>query len=286
MTRMFNKKKKLYMLEKIFIYSLFLCILMFCFSSCGASGGSNGKAGESSPYVAECTVNAGCNGGEDDQYVEADIKFDRNVICSTDAAAQLRVVIGGERVKTDNIEISQDDASADTIKLLIIGINKVTNGVIEITSADGEDVINGITDESGKYSAKSLEIKKLIPSGAAIEQFGKSEPGESPAWTSIRVTSPPSHRSMIWLQLVDNGNVVEPDDMSSPDIMDDTAVGIHEHEFLFATNESVAEDIAKAVNDFYGESFTAENNGNEVTVTAIRSDEKTDTGLELRLYEY
>lgn len=286
MTKMFNKKKKLYMSEKAFIYSLFLCILMFCFSSCGASGGIDGKVGENSPYVAECTVNAGCDGGEDDQYVEADIKFNRNVICSAYAAAQLRVVIGGERVKTEDIKISQDNTSADTIKLRITGISKVTNGVMEITSANGESVINGITDESGKYSARSPEIKKLIPSGAAIEQSGKSEAGEYSAWTSIRVTSPPSHRSMIWLQLIDNGNVVEPDDMSSPDIMDDTAVGIHEHEFLFATNESVAEDIAKAVNDFYGESFTAESNEDEVTVTAIHNDEKADADLELRLYEY
>ena len=83
-----------------------------------------------------------------------------------------------------------------------------------------------------------------------------------------------------------NGEAVEPDDLSSPDILDDVAVGIHEHEFLWATNESVAADIAKAVNDFYGNRFTAESSGDEVTIEALEADSGADAGLELKLYEY
>ena len=99
---------------------------------------------------------------------------------------------------------------------------------------------------------------------------------------------------MVWIQLLENGEPAEPDDLSSPDIMDGTAAGIHEHEFLWATNESVAEDIAKAVNDFYGERFTAESAGSEVTVTAKESADKDSaqqgggdaSGLILKIYEY
>ena len=280
------------MLKKIFIYSLFLCISVFCFSACADSAQSSG-AGENSPEVIGCTVNAGCDGGEDDQYVDVAIRFDRNVRYSSGLADDLRVVIGGERIKTDNINVSQDSASPDAVKLRI-SINKVTNGVLEITPADGGSTVSSVTDESGKYSAKAPDIKKLIPSGVTIEQESSSEAGAQSEWTKIKVTSPPSHRSMVWIQLMENGEPVKLDDLSSPDIMDDTAAGIHEHEFLWATDESVAEDIAKAVNDFYGERFTAESAGSEVTVTAKDSGEASDeqhgggdaSGLMLKIYEY
>ena len=283
------------MLKKIFIYSLFLCISVFCFSACGASvqTDESGGAGENSPEVIGCTVNAGCDGGEDDQYVDVAIRFDRNVRYSSGLADDLRIVIGGERIKTDDINVSQDSASPDAVKLRI-SINKVTNGVLEITPANGGSTVSSVTDESGKYSAKAPDIKKLIPSGVTIEQESSSEAGVQPEWTKIKVTSPPSHRSMVWIQLMENGEPVEPDDLSSPDIMDDTAAGIHEHEFLWATDESVAEDIAKAVNDFYGERFTAESAGSEVTVTAKDSGDEGGaqhgggdaSGLMLKIYEY
>ena len=280
------------MLKKIFIYSLFLCMSVFCFSACADPAHGPG-AGENSPEVIGCTVNAGCDGGEDDQYVDVAIRFDRNVRYSSGLADDLRVVIGGERIKTDDINVSQDSASPDAVKLRI-SINKVTSGVLEITPADGGSTVSSVTDESGKYSAKAPDIKKLIPSGVTIEQESSSEAGAQPEWTKIKVTSPPSHRSMVWIQLIENGEPVEPDDLSSPDIMDDTAAGIHEHEFLWATDESVAEDIAKAVNDFYGERFTAESAGSEVTVTAKESGEASDeqhgggdaSGLMLKIYEY
>ena len=284
---MFNTKENTDMLKKFFTYSLFLCIFMLGFSACGTSG-TSGAAGDDSPSVTDCAVDAGCDGGEDAQYVDVSMRFDRNVTYSSDLADELRIVIGGERVKAENIDISQDSASKDEIKLKITGINKVTNGVLEITSANGGDAVKGITDESGKYSAKAPDIKKLIPSGVSIEQeqTDASGSGEQTEQTKIKVTSPPSHRSMVWIQLMRNGEVVEPDDLSSPDILDDTAVGIHEHEFLWATNESVAADIAKAVNDFYGDSFTAESSGDEVTVKALQADSGAGAGLELKLYEY
>lgn len=292
---MFNTKKKSDMLKKLFAYSLCLCMLTVGFSACGASGQTSGQnvaqsesADGNSPTVSDCIVDAGCDGGEDDQYVDVVMKFDRNVTYSSGLADELRVVIGGERVKTENIDVSQDSSSKDEVKLRITGINKVTNGVLEITSTDSSDVLKSITDETGKYSAESPDIKKLIPSGVAIEPVGASEAGEQPEWTKVKVTSPPSHRSMVWIQLVRNGEAIEPDDLSAPDILDDTAVGIHEHEFLWATNESVAEDIAKAVNDFYGERFKAESSGDEVTITATGSSADNSAGseLELRLYEY
>ena len=280
------------MLKKIFIYSLFLCISVICFSACADPTHGPG-AGENSPEVIGCTVNAGCDGGEDDQYVDVVMKFDRNVIYSSGLADDLRIVIGGERIKADDINVSQDSASHDAIKLRI-SINKVTNGVLEITPADGGSTVSSVTDESGKYSAKAPDIKKLIPSGVTIEQESSSEAGAQPEWTKIKVTSPPSHRSMVWIQLMENGEPVEPDDLSSPDIMDDIAAGIHEHEFLWATDESVAEDIAKAVNDFYGERFTAESTGSEVTVTAkdsggadsVQRGGGDASGLTLKIYEY
>lgn len=282
---MFNTKKETYMLKRILIYSLFLCAIITGLAACGASD-PEGAAGDNAPALADCTVDAGCDGGENDQYVDVIMRFDRGIKYGSGLTDELRVVIGGERVKNDKISVSQDDTAPDEIKLRI-SIDKVTNGVIEITSSDGKSALKSITDDSGKYGAQAPDIKKLIPSGVAIEQAGASGTGEQPEWTKIKVTSPPSHRSMVWIQLLKNGEVVPPDDLSSPDILDDSAAGIHEHEFLWATEESVAENIAKAVNDFYGKGFKAESSGSEVTVTALdAADGQQSGGLELRLYEY
>ena len=45
------------------------------------------------------------------------------------------------------------------------------------------------------------------------------------------------------------------------------ACAVHEHEFLWATKETTAADIAETVSNFYGEDFSASAEGDEITVT-------------------
>lgn len=279
-------------LKNKYITTILLLMIIMQLTACGAPDGSgSGEAGSNAPAVVSCQAEGGCTGGENDQYINVSIKFDKNVsIKSAEKAAEdLRIVIGGERINSKNITVSQNESPSDEINIKI-SINKVTNGVLEITPADGKSLKN-ITDESGKNQISSLNIKKLIPSGVTLETAGNSESGEYPAWTAANVMSVPTHRSMVWIQLFADGELVEPDDTSQPDVMDGAA-GIHEHEFLWADQESVAQDIADAVNNFYGERFEAKSSGSTVTVTEKSGGSQAAGGgagagmIELKIYEY
>lgn len=292
------KKREISLQNKLITTILLIMIIIITgieLTACGTSH-ENGSAGADAdaPYITACKAEGGCSGGENDQYIDVNLKFNKNIsISSCDKAAEeLRVVIGGERIKKENMIISQSEEAADQINIRI-SINKVTNGVLEITLANGEKW-KSVTDESGGKPVEAVDIKKLIPSGVTVENTASSKAGEYPSWTEAEVKSVPNHRSMVWIQIFVNGVLVEPDDVSQPDVMDGAA-GIHEHEFLWATEESVAEDIAKAVNDFYGERFEAQSSGSFVKITE-KQDDVSDSSdeissdksrsIELRIYEY
>ena len=86
-----------------------------------------------------------------------------------------------------------------------------------------------------------------IPSGAAIETLSSS-----PEQTVCRVTQTVTHRSIIWIQLFSGDQAVEPEDPGTTDVMEGSCA-VHQHEFLWVTEEYRAEDIAETINNFYGE---------------------------------
>ena len=119
-------------------------------------------------------------------------------------------------------------------------------------------------------------MKQLIPSGAAITTL-KSDPAQ----TVCRVDQIVTHRSIIWIQLFSGNQAVEPSNSNTTDVIEG-ACAVHEHEFLWATKETTAADIAETVSNFYGEDFSASAEGDEITVT--RKTGENAGNLELKIY--
>lgn len=262
-----NAKKQKKLAAAVFL------LLMLTVYLCGCGGPS--VSGENSPVLENCTAQGMCEGGEQDQYIIAELEFDRPVAFSEDLKDQLGVVIGGQRIDPENIGLSAPEGE-NTIRLKM-AVQQVNDGYLEIRNAPGEDVLTALTDAEGKYCTASVDVKQLIPSGAAIETLSSS-----PEQTVCRVTQTVTHRSIIWIQLFSGDQAVEPEDPGTTDVMEGSCA-VHQHEFLWVTEESTAEDIAETINNFYGENYSATAEGDQVTVNT-----KSGTGsgnLELRIYE-
>lgn len=251
-----NRKKKYRKLAvKVFIISLFAVLLGSC-----ADGGEAQSAGGMSagaPVLQDCELRGECTGGERNQYITADLKFDKKISYDDKLAEQIRVVIGGQRVKTDKISISQPEDDVLQIKINVVQVN---DGRMELTNAPGYGTLTALTDESGNNCVSSLEVKKLIPSGAKISCVQSGS-----AASVYQVDSVVTHRSIIWLKLYDGETEVVPDDTDTTDVMEN-ASAVHQHEFLWVTPESTAADMAETVNRFYSSECIASADGNRLTV--------------------
>ena len=67
-----------------------LCLIVF--SACSSPQTDDAH----SPRLLESASRGGCSGGEDDQYIQADLTFDKAISVRKDAAEEIRITIGGE----------------------------------------------------------------------------------------------------------------------------------------------------------------------------------------------
>ena len=279
-----KRKKKMYPAAIM----LCICLLAMVLSGCADNGGKEASGGvsEGSPALQTLELKGICEGGEQDQYIIADLTFDKNISYKDKLAEQIRVVIGGQRVKEDSISLSAPGKDCLELK---IHVNQVNDGMLEITNAPGCSALTALTDDSGKNCAGSLDIKKLIPSGATISCV--SSDGSEALY---QVDSIVTHRSIIWLRLFDGEDPVIPDNTNTTDVMENAAA-VHQHEFLWATPESTAAEMAETINSFYGSGYTASAEGNRLTIkrkdpaaagTQGTSDgDGESTGIRLEIYE-
>ena len=281
-----NVKRK----RRMYPAAIVLCICFFAvvLSGCADNGGkkASGAVSDDSPALQTLELKGICEGGEQDQYIVADLTFDKNISYSDKLAEQIRVVIGGQRVKEDSLSLS---APGEDCLELKIHVNQVNDGMLEITNAPGCSALTALTDDSGKNCVGSLNIKKLVPSGAAISCV--SSDGSEALY---QVDSIVTHRSIIWLRLFDGEDAVIPDNTNTTDVMENAAA-VHQHEFLWATPESTAADMAETINSFYGSGYTASAEGNQLTIkrkdSAAAGTRGTsdgggeNTGIRLEIYE-
>lgn len=293
---------------------LFFTGILLCLAcSCGNGAGT----GEHSPVLTGYRAWGECLGGESDQFIAAELRFDRDVQISTDLPGQLRVVIGGKRIKADAMTVEQSAPDAVTLRF---PVDRVVDGKLKILRAPDQKRIAAITDADGIHCVDDLTVEMLVPSGVKIHAEGRR----------FLVDATPTHRSIVWIRLRDpEGHVLTPgtgesagsqeaaggsgepevsDSSGRPDnlekeassgsgdsvdtvdlssSMDETeimenAVGVHEHEFLWATAESVASDIADAINRNYGQGITASAEGNTIEISD--SNGETDA-ITLEIYE-
>lgn len=251
----------------LFLLFIFLCLL---FLTACASPETNE---ELSPRLQDAVSWGGCSGGEKDQYIKADLTFDQDIAVSEDAAEELRITIGGNRADEEEIDLK---VVRDNTLEITVPVQKVTSGVLKIQSP-GRKNFTKITDRTGKYAVLPFEVSQLVPSGAALSVLQSGEGS-----VSAQVTSTVNHRSIVWIRLTADGQVLQPEGTGT-DILDQAAA-VHEHDFLWATKESTATDIAEAINQYYPERLSAEASGDTVTVRSISDEVKGELGISIYTY--
>ncbi|MCR4600167.1 MAG: hypothetical protein K5767_00310 [Clostridia bacterium] len=232
------------------------------------------ESGADSPRLESCSVHGETCGGEDEQFIVADMAFDREIRLDEGLEDQLRVVIGGTRVDPEDIA-AELNGTADLE--LRMHVDRVVTGALQITNVPGEENVEAIRTADGKTCVGEISVDKMIPSGVTLSKLS-SEPGK----VTCSVDSLPDHRCIIWLRLTDNGKPVVPEGTDTTDVLED-AVAVHEHEFLWATKKTVAEDMAETLNRYYSSGYTAE--ASEGTVTVSKKADTADSEIELQIYE-
>ena len=259
-----QKKRKQKRIINITLIVL-ICILTAMCTGCGGAA----EPGDHSPVLNSCTLRGECSGGERDQRIIADLRavsFDENL------AEQLRIVVGGQRIDDGDVAIVQNGENGIEITVPVVQVN---DGMMEITNAPDSEVLSGLTDKEGKSCVEKLEIEQLIPSGASV-----STVEETAGRAVYQVDSVVTHRSIIWLRMYRNGEMIPPDDTDTTDVMD-SAVAVHEHEFLWATPESTASDMAEVINSFYSSGLEASADGKCLT---IREKNGGQSSLKMEIY--
>ena len=104
---------------------------------CGCSGSAEVSQADS-PALQSCESYGICEGGEQDQYIIAELIFDRPVSFSEELKEQLRVVIGGQRIAPEKIEVGAVENREDAVQLKM-AVQQVNDGYLEITNAPGEE---------------------------------------------------------------------------------------------------------------------------------------------------
>ncbi len=248
---------------------VFLSVILLIISGCGAPATDDTY----SPNLVSVYSRGGCNGGEDDQFIAVELVFDQSVRVTDEAYETLRITIGGERVDDGRMDISVQDSN--TVQI-VIPVEKVTSGVLRITPKDKKK-IRGLTDKSGQYAVRPFSVETIVPSGVELNVIQSEE-----ELAEAEVTSTANHRSIAWIRITADGEPVTPDG-SGTDIMDD-AVAVHEHDFLWATEESTASDIAETVRRYYPDRLTAESEGNRVIVRSVG--QEVPGVLNIEIYTY
>lgn len=262
-----QKKRKQKRIINIMLIVL-ICILTAMCTGCGGAA----EPGDHSPVLNSCTLRGECSGGERDQRIIADLSFDRAVSFDENLAEQLRIVVGGQRIDDGDVAIVQNGENGIEITVPVVQVN---DGMMEITNAPDSEVLSGLTDKEGKNCVEKLEIEQLIPSGASV-----STVEETAGRVVYQVDSVVTHRSIIWLRMYRNGEMIPPDDTDTTDVMD-SAVAVHEHEFLWATPESTASDMAEVINSFYSSGLEASADGKCLT---IREKNGGQSSLKMEIY--
>lgn len=242
-----------------------LLVLFLVLSSLGNWGcGPSAPDAESAPRLLEHNIQAASDGTEEGQTVTVGLVFDRPVTVARNAGNEFRIVIGGNRVKGSayTVTASPDDER----KILIrIAVMVITTGELLIEPQDAAGAIAAITGAGTKVPAVLEPIHSLIATGLELATV-KAVPGTDGQGAAVtkEVTAIWKVRSIVWVQLMKDGQVMTPD--AAAETKWGGALAVHGHDFLSASPESAARDIAEALQTGFGSQYEFTVHKNTFTV--------------------
>lgn len=255
--------------------TLIAAFLLLSLSGCGSKASIDE---ENSPVLDYVEIYSKNSGTEDSQQVVLNLFFDRAVKVNEKQKDSIRLIIGKERIENGKYQVK---STGEPEKISVtVPVTAVTTGELEFGISEKADIMGLITDETGKYAVQEFTISAVVPSGVVLQDVtgenGQIVPNQK------QVVSPFSIRSIAWLQLLDDGKVVEISKAPASETLEN-AVAVHGHEFLKDSRSNVAENITQVINTYYGDSYEAACEDDIITLQ-----HKGDSGgsLNLRFYTY
>ncbi len=254
---------------------LLLCLVGGCLllSACTSSVATSE---EESPNLIGAAITSYNEGSESEQYVNVELAFDRPIQVSEKSDDSLRITIAKERVAKDEYTLTrgEDETKAE----LLIPVEAVTTGVLEIEKSEKADVISDITDETGQYGANDFTLEGMIPSGVTLSTLT----GGRTAITKLVDTSW-DIRSIAWVAITQDGEVIPAKGSDAEEELDGY-VALHGHEFLSENPEMIAERLADLLEASYDPNeYAFESSGNSVTMTVLN---EVVGEYDIQIYDY
>lgn len=179
---------------------------------------------------------------EDDQNIEVVLNFDKEITVQPGAESDISVKIAGSDLDTSpntengasNRTLSVKADPADKTKLIItIGcvpgsqFIKQTNASIQIEAAEGG--VSKILTAENSRPADIKYVNTIIPCGLALETVETAQGTENtPAYVSKKVSHRANVRSMVYIQVLKNGEPLLPTEKFSKE----GSYIIHAHAFI------------------------------------------------------
>ena len=257
-----------------------LLVTLFC---CGCGNAGSDQYG--SPRLSNYNLESFNNGSEDSQYACVSLVFDRSVDVKGNPGDVLRATIGGNRIKSSDMNwfIEEDDNRIVTVQIKIT--SAAVNGKLVITPLKETEGLTGIIELENRFRAIPFTITGLIPNGVELLTISsQTGDGATPAQVVKEVSGEWHIRSISWIQLLENGQVVGSNLKISPEILDG-AIAVHGHDFLNANSSEIAYDISSTLTSHFGDNYIFQSNGSQIVAEKKTPDAETNLDLQIYLYK-
>lgn len=269
---------------KLFCF-LFLLAVPFCL----LGGGCQKQAviDADSPVPLHYAVAVSNQGTESSQKVEISVFFDKPVLVSDKAASDFKLLLNGKSLDGKIMDYHVMGSKKDPRALLIdiVALPTVAspgegrffalyNGDLSIEPVNPQGLA-GVTDKTGKASAKWQKVNCVIPSGlvlkAVLQQKGDLS-DHVKAKTIVEIQDIPKIRVVSWIQLLNNGSPVMAKGYKTDSYTytNDGSFPLHDHQFLMMAKEDYAGDLVSQLQSFFGGTgkYTFSHKGAQVTIEA------------------
>lgn len=254
--------------KKINIIGIFIGIIFLIMVIILLNNHTNDSAAVTGYYVYPSN-----EGTEETQKINVVITYDKKIQVKKDHPKDLRIVIADKRIKENQCNIAADKNDSHILNLTI-PIDGIEDGNLLIEPTHDEGLLKQVKDIETKSSVYAPEIQCIIPTGVELKtQKNKTGNENTYAFVTAKVTHTWKVRSILWIGLTENDQMVEPNS-NYKDKRYNGAIAIHGHDFLSYDSYSAAREIANELEKYYGDRYNVTNNKDTFSIESKEMGEK------------